>query len=98
MPWTTPLRSLALSSRAPQEWSKSQKGLEQYSILKFAEAFEVVPRTLAENSGLDATDVVSALYAAHSQGQTTAGACKWGGRASCARARKHVPVYVPFMP
>lgn len=48
-------------------------GLEQYAIGKFAEAFEVVPRMLAENSGLNATDVVSSLYAAHAQGQTSAG-------------------------
>jgi T-complex protein 1 subunit theta len=59
---------------ALQEWSKTQTGLEQYAINKYAEAFEVVPRTLAENSGLNATDVVSALYAAHAQGQATAGA------------------------
>jgi len=59
-----------------QEWSKSQTGLEQYAINKFAEAFEVVPRTLAENSGLNATDVVSTLYAAHTQGQATAGATR----------------------
>ena len=26
-------------------------GLEQYAIAKFAEALEVVPRTIAENSG-----------------------------------------------
>ena len=30
-----------------------------------ADALEVVPRTLAENAGLDATDVLSKLYAAH---------------------------------
>eukprot|EP00004_Rigifila_ramosa_P007913 TRINITY_DN19101_c0_g1_i1.p1 TRINITY_DN19101_c0_g1~~TRINITY_DN19101_c0_g1_i1.p1 ORF type:complete len:546 (-),score=153.89 TRINITY_DN19101_c0_g1_i1:5-1402(-) len=39
--------------------------LEQYAISKFAESFEVVPRTLAENAGLDETEIVSSLYAAH---------------------------------
>jgi T-complex protein 1 subunit theta len=40
-------------------------GLPQYAIKKFAEAFEVIPRTLAESAGLDATEVLSRLYAAH---------------------------------
>ena len=30
------------------EFGKKQTGLDQYAIVKFAEAFEVVPRTLAE--------------------------------------------------
>jgi T-complex protein 1 subunit theta len=40
-------------------------GLSQYSIRKYAEAFEVIPRTLAESAGLDATEVLSRLYTAH---------------------------------
>ena len=40
-------------------------GLAQYSIRKFAEAFEVIPRTLAESAGLDATEVLARLYVAH---------------------------------
>jgi T-complex protein 1 subunit theta len=40
-------------------------GLSQYAIKKYGEAFEVVPRTLAESCGLDATEVLSRLYAAH---------------------------------
>ncbi|KAF2862416.1 T-complex protein 1 subunit theta [Piedraia hortae CBS 480.64] len=44
-------------------------GLAQYSIRKYAEAFEVVPRTLAESAGLDATEVLAKLYTAH-QGTT----------------------------
>uniref|UniRef100_A0A7S0S258 CCT-theta n=1 Tax=Chlamydomonas leiostraca TaxID=1034604 RepID=A0A7S0S258_9CHLO len=60
-------------SRQLGEWGKKLTGLEQYAIKKFAEAFEVVPRTLAENSGLNATDVVSALVAAHAQGQAKVG-------------------------
>ncbi|KAF2768033.1 T-complex protein 1 [Teratosphaeria nubilosa] len=50
-------------------------GLAQYAIRKYAEAFEVVPRTLAESAGLDATEVLAKLYTAHhttapSQSQT----------------------------
>ena len=48
-------------------------GLAQHSIRRWAEAMEVVPRTLAENAGLNAEDVVSALYKAHADGETDAG-------------------------
>ena len=41
--------------------------LSQYSIKKYAEAFEVIPRTLAESAGLDATEVLATMYAAHHQ-------------------------------
>ena len=44
-------------------------GLAQYSIRKFAEAFEVIPRTLAESAGLDATEVLARLYTAHNSYQ-----------------------------
>lgn len=40
-------------------------GLAQIAIKHYAKAFEVVPRVLAETSGLDAADAVSRLYAAH---------------------------------
>ncbi|KAL1635097.1 T-complex protein 1 subunit theta [Neofusicoccum ribis] len=40
-------------------------GLSQYAIKKYGEAFEVIPRTLAESAGLDATEVLSRLYTAH---------------------------------
>lgn len=39
--------------------------LSQYSIRKYAEAFEVVPRTLAESAGLDGTEVLGRLYRGH---------------------------------
>jgi len=48
-------------------------GLEQYAIRAFAKALEFVPRTLAENSGQDATSVLAALSAAHAKGQGTMG-------------------------
>lgn len=46
-------------------------GLPQHAIRKYAEAFEVVPRTLAESAGLDATEVLSRLYTAHHRSNTT---------------------------
>ncbi|CAG9467736.1 unnamed protein product [Pedinophyceae sp. YPF-701] len=55
------------------EVARQTEGLEQYSIQKFGEALEVVPRVLAENSGIDATAAVSALYAAHAKGEQNAG-------------------------
>jgi T-complex protein 1 subunit theta len=48
-----------------QAFGEKTPGLSQYAIKKYAEAFEVVPRTLAESCGLDATEVLSRLYAAH---------------------------------
>lgn len=44
-------------------------GLPQHAIRKYAEAFEVIPRTLAESAGLDATEVLSKLYTAHQKTQ-----------------------------
>jgi chaperonin GroEL (HSP60 family) len=40
---------------------------EQLGICAFAEALEVIPKTLAENAGLHALDVVTALRAAHKE-------------------------------
>ncbi|KAN0062732.1 T-complex protein 1 subunit theta [Thecaphora frezii] len=47
------------------ELGEKTSGLNQHAIKKFAEALEVVPRTLAENAGLDATETVSKLYGKH---------------------------------
>jgi len=40
-------------------------GLDQYAIRSFAAALEFVPRTLAENAGLDGQAVLATLSAAH---------------------------------
>lgn len=47
------------------EYGERTPGLNQHAIKKFAEALQVVPRTLAETAGLDATEVVSRLFAKH---------------------------------
>merc|ERR1711964_186800 len=55
-----------------QQYGATVSGLEQYGVLRFAEAFEIVPKVLARNAGLNETKVVAALYAAHSTGQKNA--------------------------
>ncbi|KND03303.1 T-complex protein 1, theta subunit [Spizellomyces punctatus DAOM BR117] len=60
-------------ARQLQSVAEKTAGLNQYSIKKFAEALEVIPRTLAENAGLDSTEIISKLYAAHAQGKAAAG-------------------------
>ena len=47
--------------------------LDQYAIAKFAESFEMVPRTLAENAGLNPMDIISKLYEKHASGNTKVG-------------------------
>jgi len=44
-------------------------GLSQYAIQKFAESLEQLPRAIASNSGVKASEVLSKLYAAHQEGK-----------------------------
>jgi len=60
-------------ARQVAQWGETHAGLEQYSINKFAEALEIIPRVLAENSGVKPKEVISKLYAAHSEGNTHVG-------------------------
>jgi T-complex protein 1 subunit theta len=56
-----------------QEVAAKTPGLNQHAIKKFAEALEIVPRTLCENAGMEATAVLSRLYAAHYQSEDSKG-------------------------
>lgn len=60
-------------ARRLKEFSLKETGLDQYAIAKFAESFEMVPRTLAENAGLSAMEIISSLYAEHAGGNTKVG-------------------------
>jgi len=65
-------------------FGEAQPGLEQYAINKYGMALEVVPRTLAENAGLDATNMIAEMYAAHKAGKTGVGIdVVEGGTADC---------------
>ncbi|OEC84504.1 thermosome subunit alpha, partial [Methanobacterium sp. A39] len=52
-------------SKGLKEYADSISGREQLAVAAFAEALEVVPKTLAENAGLDSIDALVDLRAAH---------------------------------
>ncbi len=56
-----------------REYAGTLPGREQLAVQQFAEAFEAVPTTLAENAGLDPIDVISELRARHEKGEMWAG-------------------------
>ncbi|KAK1295657.1 T-complex protein 1 subunit alpha [Acorus calamus] len=56
-----------------KEFSFTETGLDQYAIAKFAESFEMIPNTLAENAGLNAMEIISSLYASHAAGNNRVG-------------------------
>ncbi|KAL3754964.1 hypothetical protein ACJRO7_002101 [Eucalyptus globulus] len=60
-------------ARRVKEFSFKETGLDQYAIAKFAESFEMIPRTLAENAGLNAMEIISSLYAEHANGNAKVG-------------------------
>lgn len=54
-------------------YSETIPGLAQYAVKQYAQAFETMPKALAENAGVKATELLSKLYAAHQDGQKNAG-------------------------
>ncbi|CAI9302634.1 unnamed protein product [Lactuca saligna] len=60
-------------ARKLKEFSFSETGLDQYPIGKFAESFQMIPKTLAENAGLNAMEIKSTLYADHANGNIKVG-------------------------
>jgi thermosome len=54
-------------AKAVREYAGQVGGREQLAIEAFAEALEIIPRTLAENAGLDILDTMVAIKAAHAK-------------------------------
>ncbi len=56
-----------------QEYANSLTGREQLAINAFANALEIIPRTLAENAGLDPIDKLVEMTSQHKDGNIHAG-------------------------
>lgn len=54
-------------SRFLREYLRQISGKQQLVINGFAKALEIIPKTLAENSGMDSTDVLNKLRQKHNQ-------------------------------
>lgn len=60
-------------SKELSKYAETLGGREQLAVKAFAEAMEVIPRTLAENSGLDPIDMIAGLKSEHEKGNSTFG-------------------------
>jgi chaperonin GroEL (HSP60 family) len=65
-----------------RDFAASVGGREQIAIESFADAVEVVPRTLAENAGLDPIDTLIELRKEHKKGSKHAGINVFTGKVS----------------
>ncbi|MBU5575264.1 MAG: thermosome subunit beta [Candidatus Aenigmatarchaeota archaeon] len=63
-----------------KKFAQGFSGREQLAILGFAEALEIIPRTLAENAGLDPINILVELRAAHEKGNYTYGVNVFNGK------------------
>jgi len=62
------------------DYAASVGGRAQLAIEAFAQAMEIIPRTLAENAGLDPIDMLVELRAAHEKGDKMAGLNVFDGK------------------
>lgn len=67
-------------SMALKRYANSLSGREQLAVEAFADAMEIIPRTLVENAGLDPIDTMTELKAAHSKKQKWAGIDVFSGK------------------
>ena len=85
----------AALSREIGEAAKEEAGRERMAMEAFAKALEIVPRTLAENAGLDPVDEMMALRAAHTESSTSIGInVEEGGLADMGELGVYEPVRV----
>ena len=70
---------MAAVSRDLRSYAEGVGGREQMAIEAFAGALEVIPRTLAENAGLDPVNTIIALRKAHSEGKNRYGVNVYDG-------------------
>ncbi|MDO8124824.1 MAG: thermosome subunit alpha [Candidatus Hermodarchaeota archaeon] len=55
------------------DYAEKLPGREQLAVIAFAEAMEIIPKTLAENAGLDPIDILADLKARHEKNEVSAG-------------------------
>ncbi|HLC56492.1 MAG TPA: thermosome subunit beta [Candidatus Nanoarchaeia archaeon] len=67
-------------ARGLKQFANKLSGREQLAVNAFADAFEVIPKTLAENAGLDPIDMLTQLKMEHDKGSKWAGLDVFSGK------------------
>ncbi|MBI2667929.1 TCP-1/cpn60 chaperonin family protein [Candidatus Woesearchaeota archaeon] len=67
-------------ARQLRDYSNSLSGREQLAVLAFADSIEVIPRTLAENAGIDPIDILTELKNQHDKKMKWAGVDVFNGK------------------
>jgi len=63
------------------KFAETLSGREQLAVQAFAKSLEIIPRTLAENAGMDPIDVMTELKSLHDRKDTWAGINVFTGKA-----------------
>jgi len=66
--------------RVLKDYAETLPGREQLAVMRYAEALESVPTTLAENAGLDPIDIISELRARHEKKEMWTGVDVFNGK------------------
>jgi len=67
-------------ARLLKKYANQFSGREQLAIKAFAESLEVIPKTLAENAGIDPIDIMTELKAEHNKGSKFSGVNVFTGK------------------
>ena len=67
-------------ARELRKFADSLSGREQLAVNAFADSIEIIPRTLAENAGIDPIDILTELKSAHDKKQKWAGIDAFTGK------------------
>ncbi len=67
-------------SRRLRKFADSLSGREQLAVRAFADSIEIIPKTLAENAGIDPIDIMTELKSAHDKNQKWAGIDAFKGK------------------
>ncbi len=73
----SPEMELSLKLR---DYASTLSGREQLAVTRFAAAMEIIPKTLAENAGLDAIDMIAELRNQHEKGNKYSGLDVYEGK------------------
>jgi chaperonin GroEL (HSP60 family) len=67
-------------ARVLRAYAETLPGREQLAVMSFADAMEIVPKTLGENAGLDPIDILSDLRVQHEKGKLWMGVNVFSGK------------------